>query len=46
MILSYDTYLETVEQKEKETDRVTELEDTMKGLLQTLIKEGVLKPKK
>ena len=32
MILSYDTYLETVEQKEEQTDKLSKLEENMKEM--------------
>ena len=44
MILSYDTYLETIDQKEQQTDKMSKLEDTMNTLLQTLVSKGVLEP--
>lgn len=44
MILSYDTYLETVEQKEEQTDKVSKLEETINTILQTLVSKGVLEP--
>jgi integrase len=44
MILSYDLYLDTVQQKEEKTDRLTRIEENMNKLLQTLTKTGVLKP--
>ena len=32
MILSYDTYLETVEQKQEQTDKLSKLEENMKEM--------------
>ena len=44
MILSYDTYLETIEQKEQQTDKMSKLEDNMNTILQPLVSNGLLKP--
>ena len=46
MILSYDTYLETIEQKEQQTDKMSKMEDTLNTILQTLVSKGVLEPTK
>jgi len=46
MILSYDSYIEIVDQKEKQTDKIANLEETMNSLLQTLVSRGVLGPTK
>jgi integrase/recombinase XerD len=44
MILSYDSYIEIAEQKEQQTDKIADLENTMKTILQTLVSKGVLEP--
>jgi hypothetical protein len=44
MILSYDSYLETVEQKEKKNDEVTQLRADFDRLLSDLRKGGKLQP--
>ena len=44
MILSYDTYLETIEQKEQQTDKMSKLEDTLNTILQAMVSNGLLKP--
>ena len=46
MILSYDTYLETIEQKEQQTDKMSKMEDTMNTILQAMVSKGVLEPTK
>ena len=47
MILSYDTYLETIEQKEQQTGelaKMKERQDKFELIIQSLIDSGQLKP--
>ena len=44
MILSYNSYIEVIEQKEQQVDEIADLKNTMNVMLQAMVSKGWIEP--